>query len=132
MNPLYVSLLFLFAWVSSFLIHELMHVKGQGLSSEGTIYVGFFGFRASCRKIKYPKWFFYSGGILSGMVMLVVSYLLYLSCVDVWLWWTFLSVSMVQLCYGIYEGVVSGDVVYRHLLYVSVTCVMIGLYLYIV
>jgi hypothetical protein len=55
--------IFLFVWISSFLLHELLHIKGQGITNTGTVNIYRYSMTAVC-PIFNNEWFYYSGGIL--------------------------------------------------------------------
>ena len=95
-------LVFLFAWISSFLWHELMHIKSQGLGWDGIIYVDRLGLRASCNSYSSISWFYYGGGILSGLVFLILSFCL--SIYSLPIGYIFGMVGNTNLVYGIFEG----------------------------
>jgi len=116
-------LLFLYVWISSFLIHEIMHIKGQGIFMTGTIDVWKYGMTVSPDVVEYPVWMYYSGGILSSLIMFILAYL-----TTGWLCWCFLTLGWVQLIYGIYEGYNMGNVKYRYIIYVTVILIMVVLW----
>ena len=111
----------LFVWVTSFLLHELMHIIGQGIKTKGKIYVdGTIGMKVTVNQAPYPKWFWYSGGILCSIIMFVVAILL-----TGWWQWCYLTLGWVQLIYGIYEGNYYDNVKYRYYIYLCVVLVSI-------
>ena len=103
-------------WLLSFLIHEYMHIKGQGLTSTGKIYINKTGMTASCNNIKNVDWFFYSGGVLSAMVLFTLCVLVTSDILRFCLW----STGWVQLCYGIFEGIKQSHVEDRYYVYGAV------------
>ena len=109
--------IFLFVWVSSFLIHELMHIKGQGLKVIGKIYVNIFGMTVTANHTISDKWFSLSGGILTSIIMFLCVFL------SEGFWqWSFLTLGWIQLTYGIYEGYCG--IKYRYYIYIGVIIFM--------
>jgi hypothetical protein len=102
-------------FIYSFLFHELMHIKGQSIKSEGTILVKKLGMTVGVKKLLYPKWFYYSGGILAGLHMWILA----LFSIGTWRD-AFFVMGLIQLIYGMYEGISEGDVKYRYQLYVTI------------
>lgn len=98
----------IFAWVNCFLLHELMHIKSQGLAMEGMIEVGKIGFTAGPRKMVNENLFFLAGGLYSGLIYLYISLLLFL-CGALWFTITFSTVGMINVVYGIHERKYHGE-----------------------
>ncbi len=115
--------IFIFVWVTSFMLHEIMHILGQG-HLHGRIYVHGLGMTVSASTIKYYTWFGYSGGILTSFIMFIVAVLS-----TGWWQWCFLTLGWAQLCYGIAEGLYY--VKYRYWIYGTVICVMLVLWMVI-
>ena len=84
----------------AFLLHEFFHVKGQGITATGTIHVSKIGFTPSCNNINNVDWFFYSGGILSSIVLFAMCFFITNPVVSFCFW----SNAWMQLVYGCYEG----------------------------
>lgn len=122
-------LVFAFLWVCSFLLHELMHIKGGGLRNTGMIFVGKFDMAASLYSQKHDDWFYLSGGFLTGIVFAVASML----TVDVLWRFSLLTIGLVQVIYGGFEllflrrwGGSSKRYLYgRYLIYFGVTLFML-------
>ena len=93
----------LFCWIESFLLHEYMHIKSQGILMTGTIDVKQFGFTCSPEFIKNRKWLYYAGGILSGIVYLIMGVCLWYY--GIWSFYVpFITFGIINLSYGIWEG----------------------------
>jgi hypothetical protein len=122
-NNILSVFIFIFVWVSSFLIHELMHIAGQG-HLKGKIYVNGLGMKVIADPLIYPKWFHYSGGILTSIVMFIMVTLSY-----GWWAWCFLTLGWVQLCYGLYEGYIGTDK--RFLIYFVIVVIMLSIWVLI-
>jgi hypothetical protein len=116
-------LVFIFVFVSSFLIHELMHIKSQGLLMGGTIRVTKYGMYVTADKVNNKELFFYGGGILTSIIMFI---LVFLS--NNWWRWSFLTMGILQLFYGMYEGYTKGKVKYRGFIYIFVIIFMFIIY----
>lgn len=115
-------IIFLFVWITSFLLHELCHIKSQGIKNTGNIYIHKLSMTASC-PITNIVWFHYSGGILTCIVMFLMSIFL-----QGWWCWCYLTLGWVHLCYGIYEGYNMGSVSNRYMIYILVLLVMLILW----
>jgi hypothetical protein len=121
MTVQYIELMFilLFTFITSFLWHELMHIKSQGITATGKIYVNKTGMTANC----YGTWnndlFYYGGGTLTSIIMFTMVFL----TKDIWQW-TFLTMGWLQLLYGIYEGK-NHKVPYRYILYLIVIAISV-------
>ena len=89
------SFLFLFVWVCSFLMHELMHIIGTG-KLKGRIDI--FGFSMSA----YPA-VLWAGGILSGLIFSIAGGLIW-SLGSSAVGYLFLICGVVNLVYGIFEA----------------------------
>lgn len=111
-------IVFLFVWITSFLLHELCHIKSQGIKNTGTINIYRYSMTANCPIIN-EVWFYFSGGILTCLVMFLLSILS-----TGWWCWCFLTLGWVHLCYGLYEGTNMGNITYRYLVYLLVLLVM--------
>ena len=112
--------IFLFVWITSFLIHEVMHIKSQGLKSTGIIGVHQYGFTASVNHMENSEVFYYAGGVYTSIIMSLCA-LLSIG----WWSWCFITLAWVQLCYGIYEGYNYGDVDYRYIIYIVIPLIML-------
>lgn len=125
-------LVFLFAWISSFLWHELGHIKSQGILKDGVIYVDRFGLRASCNSYSSISWFYYGGGILSGLVFLLLSFCLVRYTLPIG--YIFGMVGITNLVYGIFEGLYIQTmhsktyILCRYSIYVTCITVMVIIY----
>jgi len=116
---------FLFAWVNCFLLHELMHIKSQGLLMKGTIRVSKFGMTCVSDEVKNEKIYAYSGGIYSGIIYLIMSAFLFIY--GIWeMYVPFSTVGVINVSYGVLEGM--GYVSKRFILYVVVFIIMIILW----
>jgi len=120
MTILTYPLIFIYVYITSFLIHELMHIKSQGILSEGKITITSTGMLAYCNYIKNAKLFYYGGGILSSIIMFILVFL----TMD-WWQWCYLTMGFLQLSYGMYEGYTMCDVGYRYYIYVIVIIIML-------
>lgn len=91
--------LFLYCWFTSFLWHELWHIKGKSLLHTGNIQV-FKGSMAAYRdNIDVDGWFYLSGGLLSGLLHITLGLLIK----DTILQFCLLNVGFINLCYGFFE-----------------------------
>ena len=108
-------LTFIFIYVSAFLIHELMHIKGQGILNTGNIYVWKYGMTVSSDSEISEKWFYYSGGILTSLILFIVAILS-----SGYFRESFIVNGWMQLLYGIYEGYTYGNVKFRYFIYLGV------------
>lgn len=90
-------------WILSFLLHELFHIKSQGILSNGEIVVD--GARLSSRlsNIVDEKILYYSGGVCSGLVFIILGFIfLHYNAVGAYI--PAYSVGLINLIYGLYEG----------------------------
>ena len=111
--------IFSIVFVCSFLLHELMHIKSQGIKTEGTIRVHYpHSMTVGAKTRPYPEWFGYGGGILTAFIMFICVFLS-----DGFWQWSFLTLGWVQLCYGIYEGAVG--IKYRYYIYGTIIVIML-------
>jgi len=117
--------IFIFTWIVSFLFHEFMHIKGQSVFKDGIIYVSKTGFTVTTSPLYYPVWFYYSGGILTSIVMFA---LVFVS--TGWWQWCWFTLGWVQLCYGIYEGYKQGNVKNRYYIYLAIVLISLVIYLF--
>jgi hypothetical protein len=104
-----------FAFVSSFLIHELMHIKSQGVLSTGRIRVNEYGMTCTTDNVVNNVILKYSGGVYTSIVMFICAVLSSGFWQD-----SFILMGWMQLLYGIYEGYSEGKVGWRYLIYVGV------------
>lgn len=114
--------IFIFVWVTSFLLHEMMHIKSQG--PNGNIDVWKYGMTCTVEKMTRPQLFYYAGGIFTSPIMFICALLS-----AGWWSWSFLTLGLVQLFYGIYEGYNHGNVSKRYYIYGSVVIVMLILWI---
>jgi len=123
-------LVFLFLWVTSFLWHELMHLKHRGLGGKGIIDVDVFSMSALI-DYKATSLFYLAGGLYTGIIFILAGFLV---SDLVWMWCLF-TVGVVNLVYGFFEmhflpkwGNSSRYQWNRYLLYCMVTiiCIIIG------
>jgi len=121
MNILAYILIACFVYISSFLLHELCHIKSQGIQSKGWIYVNGWGMTCSVASgYKYGYLFFYAGGVYCSIIMSL------LACASSGWWqWCWLTMAWLQLFYGLYEGLTNGNVTYRYWVYITVISIMV-------
>ena len=120
----------LYAWVASFWIHELMHVKSQGLKVTGKAYIHKYGFTVSSDKIINVDWFFFSGGFLSGLIHLIVGGLIWSYGTSLWPFYVpVVTCGMVNLVYGFYEMIHGPTGRYR--IYLLTVAIMLMFWLFI-
>lgn len=93
-------LLFIYLFVNTWLLHELMHIKSQGLRTTGVIFVKKVGFEADSDKTINDQWMRFAGGILASIVTFAV---LILSGFTPFTF-ALITCGWMQLIYGIYEG----------------------------
>ena len=105
-------------WVLIFLLHELMHIRSQGLTMTGKIWVKEWGMVVSADHVYNRRLFGMGGGILSS----IVCFLLYFLSQDVQWQWGFFTMGWIQFAYGLYEGWVG--VKHRYVIYgvVGIIC----------
>jgi len=115
-------LIFVFVWFTMFLIHELMHIKSQGITMGGKIWVEGWSFTCTADTVKDDLLFKLGGGILTSIICFI---LVFLSCC--WWQWCFLTLGWVQFLYGLYEGFIG--VKYRYLIYILIVTVMVIIWL---
>jgi len=119
-------LLFLFIFLSSFLIHELAHIKAFGPLKQGMIKVYDFGMAA------YPSgyyendlWFRFSGGFISGAILLLALALSTPSPFSFGL----VTCATMQIIYAVYEAFSKENKIeVRYLIYLGVTFIWIMLW----
>lgn len=131
--PIISTLIFIFMclyfWFTTFLWHELCHIKSQGLKITGKIYVHKYGFTVSSDKIINVDWFFFSGGFLSGLVHLIVGGLIWSYGIELWPFYVpIVTCGMVNLTYGFYEMIIGPAGRYR--IYLVTIIVMLAFWLY--
>jgi len=115
----------LFVFITSFLWHEYMHIKSQGLFATGTIGVGKIGLWAGCSSMKNRKLFFYGAGLLSSIVLFLMVF-----CTSGFEQYCWYSLGILQLVYGIVEGTYeTTNQKYRIILYISILLVMLVIWL---
>jgi len=95
-----LALVFVYAWFTSFLWHELGHIKCEHLSDTGDIQVFDLSMQAYRNNATNDAWFYYAGGILSGLLHIIIGLL----CTDLVFKFGFLTVGFVNLAYGFFEG----------------------------
>ena len=94
-------LVFVYLFVSTWLLHEFFHIKSHGIRRTGDIYVNEFGLTASpYEAVRSMLWFKLAGGLLASVVSFVV---LLLSSPSVFSF-GLLVMGWMQLVYGVYEG----------------------------
>ncbi len=103
-NLIFIFPCILYSWAVTFLIHELMHIKSQGIHAEGTINVHYpHSMTATVKNITRPRLFWFAGGIYSGIIHLLISGMLFYY--DAWGMYIPISIfAMMNLCYGFWEG----------------------------
>lgn len=89
------GLLFLFIWVCSFLVHELMHIIGTG-HLKGTITVDGLSMSASPACL-------WAGGILSGIIFSVAGAFIWLLESHA-IGYLFIVCGVVNMVYGVFES----------------------------
>jgi len=109
-------------FVDSFLWHELMHIKSQGLLATGRKAVNKYGMTVGCNDTHDNKLFRYGGGLLGCIPMFLLVFF-----TSGWIQWCFLTMGYVQLIYGLYEGS-SYPIGKRFYIYVGVITFMILLW----
>ena len=120
----------IFLYVTSFLLHELFHVKSQGLKSTGTIYVDKLGMTASSNHIHDYELFKMSGGILTSIIFFLMVFV-----TDNFMQWGFLTFGFLHFCYGLFEWKYLGILppqkykARRYSIYVWVILIMIVIWL---
>ncbi|MFX1588575.1 MAG: hypothetical protein ACFFC1_10495 [Promethearchaeota archaeon] len=102
-------------FILSMLFHEFMHIKSQGFTMGGKIYVYKYGLAAIPNEIKDTDLYYYGGGVLTAIVFLLASMTL-----SGWWQFAFWSSGIIQLCYGIYEGKNPLANKLRYLIYIGV------------
>ena len=110
---------FFFLFVVCWLLHELFHIKGQGLINTGKIFVERFGFTCVSDRTIDSVWLSLSGGILTSLV----SFIMLLLSIGTSYVFGFLTVGWTQLIYGLYEGFCKVNV--RSVRYVIYVCVFV-------
>lgn len=115
-------LVFVFVFLSSFLIHELMHIKSQGINMKGTIFVKKLGMYCTPEHFNNLHVFELAGGIYTSIIMFIMTF-----CCVGWWQWCFLTMGYVHFFYGLYEGFIS--IKYRMYIYVTVICVMMMIWM---
>ena len=93
----------LISWPIVFLTHEYCHIKSQKLLQEGKIQIWKWSMSVSMSTYPRPKWFWFAGGILSGLIWLFLSLVAYYYGAWV-LYVPWSTLAVVNLCYGIWEG----------------------------
>ena len=99
--PVFIIGIF-YAWLASFMIHEWMHIKSQGLFMTGIINVGKCGMTCAADTILDKGWYYFSGGLLSGILHLLIG--LPLWYYGVWaLYIPIITFAVINLAYSFYE-----------------------------
>lgn len=110
-------LAFVYVFFTAWLLHELFHIKGHGISRIGMILVNEFGFTAQLFGHYDSLYFKLSGGILTFMVLF---FLLPLTHPSPFSFGLFAS-GMIQFVYGLYEGFTKENKKHvRYAIYLSV------------
>jgi len=121
----------IFALVNSFLLHELCHVKSQGFGMTGRIDIEKFGFTCTPDYVHNEKWLYYSGGLLSGLIFLLMGGMLWYY--GIWSFYVpFITLGVINFAYGIWEGIKGSEG--RWKIYGLITIVMMiwwGLHYYL-
>jgi len=113
-------------WILIFLLHELMHIKSQGLFMTGTIWVHKLGMTVCADTIHNSRLHSLGGGILSSIVCFIACFL----SQDIQFKYAFFTMGWIQFAYGLYEGYIG--VKYRYLIYIGVgiLCTMFWFFMY--
>jgi len=113
----------LLAWITSFLVHELMHIKSQGINVEGTIWVhNPFSMTVGAKEMPRPNLFWFAGGIYSGTIFIIFA--LMLSYYNAWgLYVPMGTFGVINLFYGFWEGIKGPEGRYK--IYGATTLLMI-------
>lgn len=91
----------LFIWVLIFLLHELMHIKSQGIKTQGRIRVHYpHRMTVTADNVKDWRLFSMGGGILSSIVCFIAFFL----SQDIQFQYAFFTMGWIQFAYGLYEG----------------------------
>ena len=115
----------IYAFFTSFLWHELFHIKSNGIFRTGKIFVNQTSMTFTVDGKYNLKWCLLSGGLLSGILFLAVGLIFLYNCIKI-LYIPFLSCAFLQLCYGFFEMIYGPK--YRYLLYASVIVVMVAFF----
>ena len=103
-------------YVLSMLLHELMHIKSQWLTT-GTIWVHSLGMTCDSDETYNVELYHYAGGVYTSVAMFVMAALDATSIFAL----GFITMGWVQLVYGIYEGYTIHNIKWqRYLIYISV------------
>ena len=98
-----LPLMTIFFWQSSFLYHELMHIKSQGLLMTGRIWVEKYGYLVSADEIYNDYYYRLAGGFYSGIIHLIVGGILWYYQA----WGAYvpaITFGMMNLAYGFWEA----------------------------
>jgi len=101
-------------WILIFLLHELCHIKSQGLLMTGTIWVHKLGMTVKADHIHNQRLHSMGGGVLSS----IVCFIAYFLSQDIQFQYAFFTMGWIQLIYGLYEG--WRGVKYRYLIYLLI------------
>jgi len=89
-------------WLTSFLVHEFMHIKSQGILMGGTIYVNEFGMTVDADEIYNLDLFYLSGGLYSGIIFMLLGIILfYYNAVALYI--PSFTFGFINLTYGFWE-----------------------------
>ena len=95
-------IMILYAWIASFTLHELFHIKSQGLSAEGKINVYKNGMTCIADKVKNEHLYELSGGLYSGILHIIIGLCaFYYSAWPIYV--PMITLGMINLTYGFWE-----------------------------
>ena len=115
-----------YCWVVSFLVHELMHIKGDDITSTGKINVHKFSLSATSDIPSKKRWLWYAGGILSGLIHIIIGALLWYY--GIWVFYVpFITCGVINFIYGLWEGTYGGKD--RHTIYIIGLGIMIAFWI---
>jgi hypothetical protein len=100
-------------FVPIFLMHELFHIKSQGLLTTGKIFIHTLWLDCSPDKINNMELLWYGGGVLTSIYLFLAAILINGNPFT----WAFLTLGWTQLIYGILEGYYHGIGKWRYLIY---------------
>jgi len=112
----------LYYWLGSFLYHEFMHIRSQGIGAEGTIWVHKFSMTCAAKYVKWPYLYSLAGGLYSGIIHVIVGLL----AVYYHAWGFYvptITFGVVNIAYGIWEA--ERGAKGRYYIYVATLIIMI-------
>ena len=115
-------LMVIYAWGGSFLWHELMHIKSQGIKNTGRIFVHPSGMTVATDNKRWPYLCRLAGGLYSGIIHLIVGGFAWYY--GIWAFYVpLITLGMINVIYGVYEAEVGTKGRYK--IYGITTIIMI-------